>query len=309
MGGALGKLAAKYGAPWRWKKLANLATRTKGLLGDLMEGVKGFFKASKCAHSFAAGTLVLMADGTTKPIEKVKPGEKVLATDPITGKTTAQVVVATHINLDAELTDLSIATAGGHALVQTTAHHPFWSQDRSTWVNATDLRAGENLRAPTGEPLAVSAIESYTSSRVMYDLTIDNTHTYYVMAGSTPVLVHNCNIAPAGHDYRGGLYDELKDPATGNNVHGTEINHMPPNSINGLPRGRGPSIQMDKADHYKTASWGSSRAAKRHRAQQRAMLDSGDSAGAVMMDINDVRGKFGTKYDGAILEMLESWGR
>ena len=26
----------------------------------------------------------------------------------------------------------------------------------------------------------------------MYDLTVDDIHTYYVMAGTTPVLVHNC---------------------------------------------------------------------------------------------------------------------
>jgi len=27
----------------------------------------------------------------------------------------------------------------------------------------------------------------------MHDLTIDTTHTYYVIAGTTPVLVHNCD--------------------------------------------------------------------------------------------------------------------
>jgi hypothetical protein len=28
--------------------------------------------------------------------------------------------------------------------------------------------------------------------RPVYDLTIDGVHTYYVLAGKTPVLVHNC---------------------------------------------------------------------------------------------------------------------
>ncbi|WP_370643853.1 hypothetical protein [Amycolatopsis sp. DSM 110486] len=32
----------------------------------------------------------------------------------------------------------------------------------------------------------------YTSSFRTYNLTIDTTHTYYVLAGSMPVLVHNC---------------------------------------------------------------------------------------------------------------------
>lgn len=44
------------------------------------------------ACSFAASTLVLMADGTKKAIEKVKPGDKVLATDPETGEQVAKTV-------------------------------------------------------------------------------------------------------------------------------------------------------------------------------------------------------------------------
>lgn len=43
----------RYGAPWKWKKLANLTSRVKGLLGDLIDGVKTFLK---CKHSFAPGT-------------------------------------------------------------------------------------------------------------------------------------------------------------------------------------------------------------------------------------------------------------
>lgn len=57
---------------------------------------------------------------------------------------------------------------------------------------AAELRAGEDLQTPTGGSLAVSTVANYTSSRVMYDLTVDITHRYYVMAGNTPVLVHNC---------------------------------------------------------------------------------------------------------------------
>ncbi len=35
-------------------------------------------------NSFTGDTLVLMADGTRKPIKDVKLGDKVMATDPIT---------------------------------------------------------------------------------------------------------------------------------------------------------------------------------------------------------------------------------
>ena len=44
----------------------------------------------KTSNSFTPGTLVLMADGSTKPIEDVETGDKVLATDPETGETTVE---------------------------------------------------------------------------------------------------------------------------------------------------------------------------------------------------------------------------
>jgi hypothetical protein len=250
VGGALGKLAVRYGAPWKWKKFANLATRTKGLLGDLVDGVKNFFKASKC-HSFAPGTLVLMADGTKKPISKIKPGEKVLATDPASGKTKAQAVVATHINLDVDLTDLGIDVAGEQVLVETTAHHPFWSRDRSAWINAADLKAGERLLTTGGRAtgVAVAAARSYTRPAVMHDLTVDTIHAYYVLAGASPVLVHNCNdvrVSSAASDW----------VEKGAHVHvgGKEVRIFPTHDgkvggapVEGLRSGRASAAQVERA--------------------------------------------------------------
>ena len=45
-------------------------------------------------NSFAGNTPVEVADGTTEPISKLKPGDKVLATDPATGKTNAEPILA-----------------------------------------------------------------------------------------------------------------------------------------------------------------------------------------------------------------------
>ncbi|MEV0702879.1 hypothetical protein AB0I53_33860 [Saccharopolyspora sp. NPDC050389] len=41
-------------------------------------------------NSFVPGTQVLMADGSAKPIEEIREGEEVLATDPVTGETTSR---------------------------------------------------------------------------------------------------------------------------------------------------------------------------------------------------------------------------
>ena len=42
---------------------------------------------------------------------------------------------------------------------------------------------------------SVSAVASYSGRTVMHDLTVNSVHTYYVLAGTTPILVHNCNTA------------------------------------------------------------------------------------------------------------------
>ncbi|MGK5451491.1 hypothetical protein ACSNOE_29435, partial [Streptomyces radiopugnans] len=41
IGGAVGKLAAKYGAPWKWKKAVELVRKIKKHGGDLYDGLKG----------------------------------------------------------------------------------------------------------------------------------------------------------------------------------------------------------------------------------------------------------------------------
>ena len=108
-----------------------------------------------------------------------------------------------------------------------------------------------------------------------------------------------------GSGYRGGLHKDLVDPVTGLVPTGIERNHIPPNSINGLPRGSGPAIQMDRPDHYGTASWGSSNEAIQYRAQQKALIDQGNYGDAIQMDINDIQTSYGAKYDEAILEMID----
>ncbi|MEH1017873.1 polymorphic toxin-type HINT domain-containing protein [Micromonospora sp. CPCC 206060] len=134
-----------------------------------------------------------MADGSTRPIEDLEEGDLVLATDPETGKTTVRVVTDTHINNDTDLTDITVEDGDGNrSVLNTTAHHPFWSEDRQEWIYAADLTVGEDLRSLDGEPLTVAAVASFTGAQVMYDLTVDTDHTYYMVAGNTPVLVHNC---------------------------------------------------------------------------------------------------------------------
>jgi Domain of unknown function (DUF4157) len=97
----------------------------------------------------------------------------------------------------------------------------------------------------------------------------------------------------------GGRYYDV--PAQGG-----EVNHMPADSANpDLSQGKGPSIRMDIPDHYATNSWGSSKAAVAWRAKQAGLIAQGKFLDALAMDIADVRGRFGAKYEKGIQQMLD----
>jgi len=163
-------------------EVVNLARlRLTGLLSCLRPG-----------HSFAAGTPVLMADGDRRPIDQVTPGDRVLATDPATGRTAAKPVTNVWRHTDTALTDVGVTGPGGDGVVHTTATHRFWSASSQSWVAASRLSPGTGLAAPPGGgPATVTAVRAPTGARTMYDLTVADLHSYYVAAGGTPVLVHN----------------------------------------------------------------------------------------------------------------------
>jgi hypothetical protein len=77
--------------------------------------------------------------------------------------------------------------------LHTTWHHPFWNQTTGTWTQAADLQAGDTLHALDNSNATVVAVHTWTGAADMNDLTIDDTHTYYVLTANTPVLVHNCD--------------------------------------------------------------------------------------------------------------------
>lgn len=100
----------------------------------------------------------------------------------------------------------------------------------------------------------------------------------------------------------GGAYKDLFRAGQGDRY---EIHHMPADSSSHLETNDGPAIKMDKGDHRQTASCGNSKEARAYREEQRSLIEQGKFREALQMDIDDIRDKFGNKYDGAINEMTE----
>ncbi|MER5739700.1 RHS repeat-associated core domain-containing protein [Streptomyces sp. NPDC002262] len=148
----------------------------------------------KC-HSFLPGTRVLMGDGTTKKIEDVKKGDVIVTTDVNTGKGHREKVTETiQTESDKEFTELTIDTSDGGSTLIATSTHPFWVPEIDSWVEAGDLASGHFLRTSAGTHVQITAVKHYTKQQRTHDLAIDDIHAYYVLAGATPVLVHNCGI-------------------------------------------------------------------------------------------------------------------
>ncbi|MFJ3961389.1 ricin-type beta-trefoil lectin domain protein [Streptomyces sp. NPDC090036] len=175
-------------------------------------------------NSFVAGTEVLLADGTSKPIDELRSGDEVVATDPETDETSVKAVTATiYTEDDKKYVDLSIQTADGIKTITTTDHHPFWSQSDQVWKDAGDLKPGATLRTDDGAAASVAAIRVYQAVNATYNLTVADLHTYYVLAGATPVLVHNCGGGttvyrgvPEGHPGFDAAVDGVAVPRGGN---------------------------------------------------------------------------------------------
>ncbi|WP_211257321.1 hypothetical protein, partial [Actinoalloteichus caeruleus] len=74
----------------------------------------------------------------------------------------------------------------------------------------------DTLLTPTGDHTTITHAHTYPHHHRVHNLTINAIHTYYVLAGDTPVLAHNST--PCGPDL-----DDLSQsgarPAKGNTTH------------------------------------------------------------------------------------------
>lgn len=169
-------------------------------------------------NSFVPGTLVLMADGTTKAIEDVDIGDWVWATEPESGDAGPKRVTDTIVGDGTkQLVDIEV----DGATITATDGHPFWVDDQGAWIDADDLAPGDLLVLADGTTVDVDAVAERSGV-----LTVDGVHTYHVMAGDDPVLVHNCSVGlrstPSGLKTHG----ELPSRDALRRATGDELDHL-----------------------------------------------------------------------------------
>jgi hypothetical protein len=177
---------------------------TKGAGGAAALVIKN---ALKKGCSFEGDTEVLMADGSTEPIESIEVGDQVLATDPETGEQEAKAVEAKHVHDDILVTLVLIGARGMEETVRTTEDHPFWSATDREFQRADALSPGELVLGSGGETVEVARIDRDVTWEPAWNLTVDGLHTYHVLTNpdrgppgtrdaadvqESGILVHNC---------------------------------------------------------------------------------------------------------------------
>ncbi|MGI5423145.1 polymorphic toxin-type HINT domain-containing protein [Streptomyces sp. CA-179760] len=133
-----------------------------------------------------------------KVIESVQVGDEVLATDPVTQETGPRKVTDLIVTDDDKyFSELTISTPRGVEKLTATDEHPFWSPSAGKWVEAATLEPGMTLRTDAGDTVTLRSNRFFHQHARTYNLTVENLHSYYVLAGATPVLVHNMGGVPS----------------------------------------------------------------------------------------------------------------
>jgi hypothetical protein len=189
----LGDLISMFGPN---RKRGNDKAKDSGAHGRNEAGAACPIRRSK--NSFTGDTTVLMADGSRKLIRDLRVGDVVLSTNPLTGKTEGKKLTDVRRYLtDSTVHQLQVTSEKGTGKISVTDEHPFWVPDLGRWLGAEDLKPGYRFLTADNKPATVTGTRSFSGIRLVYNLTVDGLHTYYVGAGgpgkaaAADVLVHN----------------------------------------------------------------------------------------------------------------------
>jgi hypothetical protein len=156
-----------------------------GLIARGLPAVKALLKACNC---FPAGTPVATEHGE-KPIEQIRAGDRVWSRNSETGRAELHTVVGLFQKTATELFTIS----AGETSFAVTPEHPLWVVGRG-WVDAGDVRVGDELLRRDGGTHRVTAVTSDRTATTVHNFEVEGDHNYF--ATDLDVLVHNCKIRP-----------------------------------------------------------------------------------------------------------------
>ncbi|KAA9002428.1 type IV secretion protein Rhs [Paenibacillus spiritus] len=136
-------------------------------------------------NCFVAGTKAQTDEGE-KNIEDIEVGDKVLSKDEETGEVAYKEVTATMNHETDEIYQIHV----GDQVIESTFNHPFYVKDKG-WTFVKDLKVGDLLVQSDGNTLEITSIEMLHKHVTVYNMTVDEFHTYFV--SDLGIWVHNTN--------------------------------------------------------------------------------------------------------------------
>ncbi|RIE03934.1 polymorphic toxin-type HINT domain-containing protein [Cohnella faecalis] len=152
----------------------------------LAKGLKAV-EAASC-NCFTAGTKVQTDEGEKK-IEDIEVGDRVLSKDETTGEVAYKEVTATFNHETDEIYNIYV----GGQTIESTFNHPFYVKDKG-WTFVKDLKVGDLLVQSDGDTLKIDSIELEYKNVTVYNMTVDEFHTYFV--SDLGIWVHNTACKP-----------------------------------------------------------------------------------------------------------------
>ncbi len=142
-----------------------------------LEGITA--NVAEMGGCFTAGTQILLANGTSSPIESIKPGDVIKTRKSETNSALVK----------AKVSSVHIATVSGILKInnnlEVTPEHIVWLNGR--WQEIGNAQIGDLLFDRQGKKVQIASIEWLSGKRTVYNLEIENRHTYF----ANSVWVHN----------------------------------------------------------------------------------------------------------------------
>ena len=139
-----------------------------GFSGDGGSGGGGAPGGGGC---FVAGSLIAMADGSTKPIEFIEVGDKVASFEDLDGpliEGTVSEVAVDYVNV----VNINDTLGVSHTEIMVTGD--------GNWSSVSDLVVGDTLLADTGNIVTIDSINHLPQKTMVFNFDVENTGTYTV---------------------------------------------------------------------------------------------------------------------------------
>jgi len=177
------------------------ATRALGLVVGRFVQMRRAYKVANTTLAvlqrfcFAAGTLVILADGSVKPIEDVGVGDLVVSNvDPhLENGAELSVVTAVTCRIQSVVQKIVVDVNGATIVLRATSEHPFYVPEFGMFVEACALEPGTHLLGLDGHLHVVVSNTPEAVAHEVFNLSVHPGRTYFVTNGeiNDGILVHN----------------------------------------------------------------------------------------------------------------------